>query len=100
VNKRKHVASVDSPVQQITQQFVSRMQGVNYATENPQTVSAEIQQFTRDLTAAVTPAAFTNYVPCTSGEEFLNRCRAFGECIAQARDQESIWRAFDKLAGR
>ncbi|MDI6870500.1 MAG: hypothetical protein QME79_03925 [Bacillota bacterium] len=100
MSKRKASTAGESAAQQITQQFVERMQSLNYATEDPQVVSASIQQFTRDLTAALTPSVLANYVPCTSSEEFLSRCKAFGECITQAKDRESMWKAFDKLAGR
>lgn len=99
MRKRKAPAQA-SAAQQITQQFVDRMRGINYTTTSPEAISASVQQFTRDLTAAGTPAAFANYVPCTSSEEFLSRCRAFGEAITHASDHDSMWKAFGKLAGR
>lgn len=98
--KRKNASVGESVAQQLTQRFVTKMQGINYASESPQTIGAVIQQFTEDLTAAVAPNALTSYVPCASSEEFLSRCKAFGEAITQATDQDSMWKAFDKLAGK
>lgn len=94
--KRTHEETV---AERLTQEFVKKMQATDFSSQDPQTTGAMVQQFVQDMVAATTPST-AGYVPAASSEEFVARCKAFTEAIRDAKDPESTWRAFDRLAGR
>lgn len=90
----------ETVVGRLTGEFVKKMQATDFATQDPKTLTATIQQFTQDMAAAATPGGVTNFVPVSSLEEWTARCRAFCDAITQAKDQAATWKSFEKLAGR
>lgn len=84
-------------IKALTAEFVQKMQAMDYT--DVEALNSTIAEYTTALTkAAATPPA-PEYTPAANQEEFLARCAAFAQAIAEAHDGASIKAAFEKLYG-